>query len=149
MTCCQWATVRFCHLCLQAETVVVGSQQRLPYGSMGMVIMGQKKRLLMVLQSALFPHKFVIHAVKPRALTKWSCWTNLDQNTVLMRCGLPMTSRGLAGHQSCSDSMPLVDLVDGSTNQTYVTSNSTLPYALMGKCKHFMPNTCKSWTAHY
>ena len=54
-------------------------------------------------------------------------------------------ARGLAWHQSSSDSMPPEDTVDSSTSQTHATSNSTLPHALTGKCKHFMSNTYRVW----
>ena len=39
-----------------------------------------------------------------------------------------------------SGSVPPEAEVDGSMSQTYATSNDTLPHALMGKCKHLMPN---------
>ena len=73
-----------------------------------------------------------------------------EQSTVLMRCGLlrsphPWTCLS----QSSSGSMPPEDALDGSTSQTHETSNSTLPYAFIGKCRHFMPNTYRDWTGHY
>ena len=36
--------------------------------------------------------------------------------------------------------------VDGRMSQTQVTSDSALPHALRGKCKHFMPITYRGWT---
>ena len=72
-----------------------------------------------------------------------------EQSTVLMSCGLPRSHRGLAWHQSFSGSMPPEDAVDGGTSQTHVTSNSALPQALTGKCKHFMPDPYRDWMEHY
>ena len=66
-----------------------------------------------------------------------------------MRCCLPRSPHGLAWHLSSSGSMALEDAVDGCTSQTNATSYSTVLQALMGKCKHFMPNTYRSWTGHY
>ena len=62
-----------------------------------------------------------------------------QQSVVWTRCGHPRSLRGLAWQQISSGSKPQEDVVDGSLSQTYATSNSTLPHALMGK--HFMPNT--------
>ena len=42
--------------------------------------------------------------------------------------------------------MPPENRVDGSMSQIHVTSNSALPLALMGKCKHLMLNGYRGWT---
>ena len=68
-----------------------------------------------------------------------------EQSTVLMRHGLPRSSRELAWHQSSSGSMPPEDCVYGSMSQTHVTSNITLPNTLTGKCKHSMHNSQNQW----
>ena len=99
----------------------------------------------MVFWPALIPYKILLYAVKARALKKQSCRTILNKDEVWL-CEEP---RGVAWHQSSSGTMPLEDAVDGSTSQIHATSNSTLPYALMGKCKHFMTYTYKGWAGHY
>ena len=55
--------------------------------------------------------------------------------------------RGFAWHQCTSGSMSPEDAVDSSMTRT--TRNSTLPHALTGKYKHFMPNTKRSLMGHY
>ena len=125
---------------LQAETAVVGSQQSHPCGSISTVTTGQKPVVDGFPVSPLsiqIPHprrQGPSHPVRPVSLYKvWSPWS----------------SHGLAWHKSSGGSMPLEDVVDGSKSQTYATSNSTLPHAPMGKCKHFMPDIYRVWTGHY
>ena len=60
---------------LQAETTVVGSQQGLRCGSLCPVTTGQES---VVNRCALIPYRFLIHAVKARALKKRSCRTILS-----------------------------------------------------------------------
>ena len=150
MTCCQWAIVRFCHLCAhsQTETVVVGSQLGLPCGSIGTVTTGQELVVDGFLDS---PHSKQIPNLggKGPSAYKAILLENRQQSMLLTRCGLLRSSRGLAWHQSFSGSIPPEDAVDSSTSQTHATSNSILPHALMGKCKHFMPNTYSGRTGYY
>ena len=61
---------------LQAETAGVGSQQGLPCGPIGTVTTGQKP---VVFQIDLIPYKFLIGAVKARALMKQSCRAILNK----------------------------------------------------------------------
>ena len=79
MTCCQWATVRFRHLCAHSKRrrrwlevgrgFVVGLYAQLPR---------DKSRLLTVVWPALIPYRFLIRAVKAQALKKRSCRTILS-----------------------------------------------------------------------
>ena len=79
MTCCQWATVRFRHLCAHSKRrrrwlavsrgFIVGLYARLPR---------DKSRLLTVVRPALIPYRYLIRAVKARALKKRSCRTILS-----------------------------------------------------------------------
>ena len=62
----------------QAETAVGGSQQGLPYGSIGTVTTGQEP-VVDVFWPALIPYKFLIYAVKAQAFMKWSCQTILNK----------------------------------------------------------------------
>ena len=62
---------------LRAETVVFGSQQGLPCGSVDTVTTGQKP-LLIVFPPALIPYKFLICAAKAWAPMKRSCLTIRD-----------------------------------------------------------------------
>ena len=133
---------------LHAETLVVGNQQRLSCGSIGKVTTGQEPVVggfLVSPHSIEIPRPCRYHPSTHEAILS----DYPQQSTVLTRCGLLMSPRGLAWHQSSSGGMPLEDAVDGSTSQTHETSNSTLPHALMGKCKHFMLNTYRGWTGHY
>ena len=41
--------------------------------------------------------------------------------------------------------MPPENGVDGSMSKTHTTINSTLPHALIDKCKHFMAYTYRGW----
>ena len=59
---------------LQGETTVVGSQQGLRCGSICPVTTGQES----VVRPALIPYRFLIRAVKARALKKRSCRTILS-----------------------------------------------------------------------
>ena len=61
---------------LQAETAGVGSQQGLSCGPIGTVTTGQKP---VVFQIDLIPYKFLIGAVKARALMKQSCRAILNK----------------------------------------------------------------------
>ena len=62
---------------LQAETTVVGSQQGLRCGSICLVTTGQES-VVNCCATALIPYRFLIHAVKARALKKRSCRTILS-----------------------------------------------------------------------
>ena len=62
---------------LQVETTVVGSQQGLRCGSICPVTTRQES-LLTAVPPALIPYRFLICAVKARALKKRSCWTILS-----------------------------------------------------------------------
>ena len=121
---------------LQAEMVVVGSQQGHPcrYG---------QEPFFMVFQPALTPYKFgfLIHAIKPQVHMKWSCRTILHKALswwdVVFRgapVDLPSTKVPVA---ACLWRMWLTV---APMRPTHVTSNSILLQALMGKYKHFMPN---------
>ena len=61
---------------LQAETTVVGSQQGLRCGSICPVTTGQES--VVTVRPALIPYRFLIRAVKARALKKRSCRTILS-----------------------------------------------------------------------
>ena len=129
------------HLCpLPAETVVVGGQQWLPCGYIGTVSTGQEP----VIDG--FPASpYSIQIPYPCHQGPGTYVVILEdhsqQSTVLTRRGLPRSPSWLAWHQSSSGDMPPEDAVDGSMSQTHATRNSTLPHALLGKCKHFLPNT--------
>ena len=133
---------------LQAETAVVGSQEGITCGSIGMITTGQEP-VVDGFRPALIPYTFLIHIIKGPSTYEAFLSDHPQQSMVLMRCGLPRSPRGLVWHQSSIGNMPLEDAVDGSMSQTHVTSNSTLPHALKGKCKHFMPNTYRGWMGHY
>ena len=120
---------------LQMGTVVVDSQQELPCLSIGPVTTGQGPVVDGFTAS--------LHSIQIPHLLRQGPITYEDhpeQSTGLARCGLLMSPSGLAWHQSSSGNMPPEDAVDGSTNQTHATSNSTLPHGLTEKCKRFMPN---------
>ena len=136
------------HLCpLQAEPVVVGSQQGLPCGSIGTVTMGQESvadEFPAIPYSIQIPH---LHR-QGRSTYEVILLEHPQQSMVLMRYGLLRSPHGL-GTRVFSGSRPPLDVVDGSVSQTQATSNSTLPHALMGKCKHFLPNTYRGWMGYY
>ena len=129
----------------QVETAVVGSQHGPPCGSCGSistVTMGKEPVIdgfPASPDSIQIPHP---HLQVP------SAYDNPQQITVLTRCGLPRNPRGLAWHQNssaiCLHRMRL--MIEAST---LAISNSTLPHALAGECKHIMPNTYRGWTGHY
>ena len=150
MTCCQWATVRFLHLCAhsQAKTTVVGSQQGLRCGSICPVTTGQES---VVNRCATSPHSVQIsHPRRQGPSTQETILSDHPQQcTVLPRCCPSESPWRLAWHQRSSGSMPFEYAVDGSTSQTHTGSNSILLNTLMGKCKHLMPNTHRGWTGHY
>ena len=125
---------------LQAEAVVVGSQQGLPCGSIGTITTGQQPVVDSLMAS---PHSIQILPPHRQGLSTYEVILSdhHQQSTVLCGCGLPRSPRGPAWHQSFSGSMPPEDAVGGSKSQTHSTSKSTLPHAVMGKGKHSMPNT--------
>ena len=133
---------------LQAERVVVASQQGFLCGSINLVTTGQEP---VVDGFPASPHSIQIpHPCRHSPSTYEAILLDHPQQSpVLTRCGLPRRPWELAWHQSSSGSMLPVDAVDGSTSQTPATSNSTLTHALMSKCKHFMPNTYRGWVEHY
>ena len=148
MTCCQWATVRLRHLCAHfkqrrrwlavSRGFVVGLYARWPR---------DKSRLLTVVRPALIPYRFLIHAVKARALKKRPCRTSLSNarswGGIVFR-GAPEDLSGTKDPvAACLLSMRL------TVARVKNSSNSTLLNALTGKCKHLMPNTHKGWTGHY
>ena len=119
---------------LQVETAVVGSQQGLPFESTGTVTTEEEP----VVDG--FPaHSIQVLHPRPRVPNTYEAIQSdhPEQSTVLARCGLPSSPHGRVCHQSSSGSMPQGHAVVGSMSQTHTTSNSTLPDALMGKCKHF------------
>ena len=125
----------------QAEVVVVGSQQGLLCGSIGMVTIGPREPFVNGFTAS--PHSIQIPYLRRQGPSTYEAilLDHPQQNTVLKRCGLPRGPRGPAWHQSSSDSMPPEDAFEGSTSQTHVTSSGTLPHAVKGKCKHSMSNT--------
>ena len=82
------------------------------------------------------------------ALMKWSCQTILSKAWSWRGVIFQRSPRWLAWHQTSSGSMSPEDAADRSMSQPHVTSNSTFPHALGGKCKHFMPTTYRGWTGH-
>ena len=62
----------------EGETAVLGSQQGFPCVSIGMVTTGQEPGVD-VFRSVLIPYKFLISAVKARALMEKSCQTILNK----------------------------------------------------------------------
>ena len=125
---------------LQVEKEVIGSQQELPCGSIGMVTPGQGPAVD-GFPTSLIPYKLLIHAVKAGALMKRSCRTVLNKarswRGVIFQ-GAPWTCLAPKFQwQHASGGCA----VDGSTSQIHMTSNSTLLHAFMSKCKHFMPKT--------
>ena len=125
-----------------------GSQQGIPYGSVGTITIGQEPVVdgfPASLHSIQIPH--------PRRQEPSTYGAVLldhpEQSTVLMRYCHPRVPHELAWHQSSSGSMPPEDGVDSSTSPTHTTSNSTLRHALTGKCMQFMPNTYRGWIGHY
>ena len=127
---------------------MVGSQQELSCGSIGTVTTEQEP------VGDGFPdgpHFIQIpHAPHEGPITYEAILSeHPEQIAVLTRFRLPRSPRGLDWHQSASGSTPPEDVVDGSTSQTHVTSNSALPHSLMGKYKYFMPNIYRDWTGHY
>ena len=125
---------------LQMETAVVGSQQKLPCGSIGIVTTEQEP---VVDGFSASPDPIQIpHPHRQGASTYEPILPeHPQQSTVLMRCGIPRSPRGLAWHQSSSGSMPPEVAVNVNTSQTHVTNNSTLLHALKGKGKHLIFNT--------
>ena len=108
---------------LQAEMVVVGSQQGHPCRSIGMVTTRQEPVFDGFPGS---PNSIQIPHTRHRAASTYEVILSdhPTQSTVLTRCGVPRSPRGLAWHQSSSGSMPLEDVVDGSTSPTHATSNT-------------------------
>ena len=149
MICCQWAIVRLCHLCAHSKW-----RRRWLSVNRGFLVglwarkQPDKSRLLVVFHPALFPCKFLICAFKPEHLRSdpiGPSWTKHG----LYEVWSAEEPRGLAWHQSSGGSILLEDVVDGSTIQNHVPSNSTLQHALMGKYEHVMPNTYRGGTEHY
>ena len=141
MACCQGAIL------VQAEMVVVCSQQGLSCESIGTVTPGQEPVVggfLAGPYSIQIPHP----CCQGTKIYETILLDHPQQSTVLTTCGLTGSLRWFAWHQSSSVSMPPGDAVDGSTCQTHATSNSTVPHALTGKCKHFMPNIYRGWMRH-
>ena len=134
---------------LQGVAAVVGSQQGLPCGYIGTVSTGQK---LVADGFPASPYSIQIPHLRHQGPSTYEAilLRHPEQSTVLMRCGLPRSPRGLGWHQSSSGSMPPEDVVDGNTSQTHrASNNSTLLHALTGKNKHFMPYTYRGCTGHY
>ena len=137
----------FMQLDMLWDTAVVGNQQALPCGS-SMVTTGEKP---VVDGFLVIPHSIQI----PQS------WPSRPKHLWSDPVGPSRTKHGL--DEMWSTEEPLwtclapkfqwqhasKDAVDGRTSQTHATSNSTLPHALMGKCKLFMPNTYRGWTGHY
>ena len=102
---------------LKAETAVVGSQQGLPFGSIGMVTTGRE---LVVdgfptsLHAIQTPHPHSQGPTSYEAILS----DHLQHSTVFMRCCVPRSPRGLVSHQSSSGSMPLENEIDGSIVRT-------------------------------
>ena len=132
---------------LQAETMVVGSQQGLCCGFICPVTTGQES---VVNCCATSPYSVQIsHPCRQGPSTQETIlWDHPQQYTVLLRCCLLGSPWRLAWHQKSSGSMPFGYAVDGSASQTHTGSNSTLLNALTGKCKHLMPTTHRGWTGH-
>ena len=94
---------------------------------------------------AFISYKFLLCAVKARALMKRSCGTILNKAWSLQGVvfqGAPVDL------PSTSGSMPLEDAVDSNTSHTHAISHSTSPHALMDDYKHFMPDTYRGCTGH-
>ena len=150
MTCCQWATVRFRHLCAHSKW-----RRRWLAVSWGFVVgrsicpvtTGQES---VVNRCVTSPHSVQISHPRRQGLsTQETILSDHPQQcTVLPRCCLSGCPWRLAWHQRSSGNMPFEYAVDGSTSQTHTGSNSTLLNALTGKCKHLMPNTHRGWTGH-
>ena len=108
-----------------SREAVVGSQQGHPCGSICTVTMGKP----VVDGFPTSPHSIQIPHPSHQGLSIYEAILSEhpQQSTVLTRCGLPGSPRGLAWHQISSGSMPLGDAVDGSTSQIHKTSKRTLP----------------------
>ena len=130
MACCQWAIVRFCHLCAPlAGTVVVGSQG-LPCGSIGTVTMEQE---LVVdcfpssHHSTQIPHPFCQGPRTYEAILL----DHPQQSMALTKCGLPRSPRELARHQSFSGCRPPKD---GSTVTRVRPTRPAIALSYMSSC---------------
>ena len=89
----------FSTLCpLQAERVVVGSQQGLPCESIGMLTMGQEP----LFYGLFYQPSFHANSSSTPSRTE-HLWSDPQQNKVLTRCGLLSSPHGLAWHQSSNN----------------------------------------------
>ena len=137
MTCCQWATVRFRHLCAHSKLrwQWLAVSRGFVVGSICPVTTGQES---VVNRCATSPHHSVqiSHPRRQGPSTQETILSDHPQQCmVLPRCCLSGSPWRLAWHQRSSGSMPIEYAVDGSTSQTHTGSNSTLLNALTASAK--------------
>ena len=142
MTCCQWANVRFCHLCAHSKW----RQRWLAVNKgflVGLWVTKGKEPVVDGFPDS--PHSIQIPHPRRQSPSTYEAILSDHPEKIFQGSlmDLPSTKVLVAAR------LWLVDAVDSCTSQTHTTNNSTLPHALMGRCKHFTPNTYRGWTRHY